>query len=104
MLHEYDETPRLTDSGSMQESNCMNPREYIEDTLKAQRCFILALQHMGLNALQEKELTEIYRMNQNLVYVLGVDVPAMQDLMKQAEQVMELERMFKDVNGTEEIC
>ncbi len=81
-----------------------DPKSYIEDTLKAQRCFILALQNMGLNQFQMRELTEIYRMNQNLAYVLGADVPEIEELMKQAEQVMVLEHIFNldEENGNEE--
>ena len=77
-----------------------DPLEYVTETLKAQRCFILALQHMGLNPVQMRELVEIYRMNQNLVYVLGAKVPEMEELLRQAAEVQELEKMYN--NGKEE--
>lgn len=80
-----------------------DPKSFIEDTLKAQRCFILSLQHMGLNPIQMEPLREIYKMNQRLVYIMGLDVPEMSELMKQAEQVAELERLYgKEEYGDQE--
>lgn len=69
-------------------------KEYIQETLKAQRYFILALQHTNLNQMQLKQLVEIYRMNQQLVYVLGADVPEMEELLIAASQVAYLENLF----------
>ena len=58
---------------------------------------------MGLNPIQMEPLREIYKMNQRLVYIMGLDVPEMSELMKQAEQVAELERLYgKEEYGDQE--
>ena len=79
-----------------------NSKLYIEDTLKAQRCFILSLQSMGLNRYQLQVLTQIYQMNQNLAYVMGLDVPEIEELLKQCEEVIELESLYNKDNDQEE--
>ena len=71
------------------------PAEMITLALKAQRCFILALESMGPNPMQKRTLMEIYKMNEKLAQILGISVPTMEEIAKESMEVADLERLMR---------
>lgn len=72
-----------------------NALELATLALTAQRCFILALQNLGPNPMQLRNLIEIRRMNERLAELLELDVPSMEHLAKESMEIADLERLFR---------
>jgi hypothetical protein len=80
----------------------MVPAQRVIDILTAQRYFILALQHLELNPMQMRSLVDIYKENEKMALLLGVDVPDMGKLKKQCEDTIELQRLYALSDGPNE--
>jgi predicted nuclease with RNAse H fold len=69
---------------------------------KAQRCYILGLNATPLTDEQKTSLREISRINHEIAQMLGLQVPSMRDLTRQAQEITLLEQMWSmDVNTNE---
>ncbi len=70
---------------------------------KAQRCFILGLNNTSLTDDQRHTLREISRINHEIAQMLGLQVPSMKDLTRQAQEITMLEQLWSmSSNGNEE--
>ena len=70
-------------------------REMAFLALKAQRCFILALQSMGPNPMQIRVLLDIFAMNEKLAEILAIPLPSMEELGRESMEIADLERLLR---------